>query len=613
MANLPDLSKLLVPEQKREKSWFDTRPKQIAIWVSSLPLGDPDSTTKKLFSALSHINRIHMSPSSRIKAMDALYDTFSHCVDSLKSNYVGQSFPLSSRALKYIDRSIAMYSEWAIGYKIAAINLLQHKRFYENKITVSAIYHAIDSLDKILLTHYQIYAPEPALLWSEIHALYYLAEEKGLSRQSVKSEHLKNVSKPSIESKYKESMLLSLSNPYHLGKNEIEIVHALLTEWSHSTRLLNPAEVGSGTANFVTCLNQDKAPVQLSLIKTLENNVCRFIDTSDLIQHLRFLLTQPDEEPYSSSTSSKSREYHLYKLLITAWDSREKRSFSRSPNTGDIDISIGLNSTHYLIEENKNQLEEEEAAEEVEAEEVEEEIEEKEQDHLIDDTRNPLDITHTTFSIEPIDESNNRYWKQGDNPHAQAHQPQMIRAREYSNLPDPSYSYHSWKTLNVGAGGYCLLWDHDKSSNAQIGEVVGIKEVGRNKDNIWRIGVVRWMQYLRHQGLKLGIQILSPNASTISSKLMNGRISNRKEYSCLSLPEMQSIQQPASIITPTLHYKVGDALILNDHGNMMNVQLTRLVENTGNYSRFQYSPVNQKEEIKFEQDLIDQANKWYED
>ena len=601
MASLPDLSKLIIPEQKKEKSWFDVRPKQVTAWVESLPLGDTDETTKQLFSALSHINRVKIPPATRIKTLETLQDTFSLCINALKTNFIGQSFPLSERCLMHIDRSIAMYAEWAIGYKIAVSDLLERNRFYEHKLTITAIYRAIDSLDKILLTHYQIYAPEPALLWNEIHTLYYLAEERGLSKQTIKSERINRSNKPTVESKYKESMLLSLSNPYHLGKNEIELVHTLLKDWSHSTRLLNPSEIRSGTANFVTCLNQDKAPVQLSLIKTLENNVCRFIDTTDLIQHLRFLVSQPIEETYPKGASTQSREHQLYKLLLSAWDTREKRSFSRSPSNGGIDISIGLNSTHYLIEENN-------MPEPV----IEEVIKPVEENLTIDDTRNPLDVNHTTFSIEPIagEANGGHHWKKDNDPHSQ-NLTQLGDAKEFIAIPSPSYSYHPWKTLNAGAGGYCLLWDHDKSSNAQIGEVVGIKEISNNKDCIWRIGVVRWMQYLRHQGLKLGIQILSPNANTISSKLMNGRASKKKEYSCLSLPEMQSMQQPASIITPSLHYKVGDALILNDHGNMMNVQLTRLVENTGNYSRFQYTPLNQKEDQAFEKDLLDQTSEWY--
>jgi len=108
--------------------------------------------------------------------------------------------------------------------------------------------------------------------------------------------------------------------------------------------------------------------------------------------------------------------------------------------------------------------------------------------------------------------------------------------------------------------------------------------------------------------------IVSPHAAQrlldLLSKLMKGRASKKQEYSCLSLPEIKAIQQPASILTPSLFYKVGDALILNDHGRMTSVQLTRLIENTGNYSRFQYAPINSVENNESGDKLEDQTGEW---
>ena len=602
MALLPGLSELRIPEQKKEKSWFDVRPKQVKAWVETLPLGDTEETSKQIFAVLSHINRVQISAPARLKALECLQETFDLCIRAQKNNFVGQSFPLGSRALKYVDRCIAMHHELAIGYKISSIELIGHSHFYEKKYHARALYRALNTLGNILLLHYQIYAPEPPQLWSDIHALYSTAEQHALHKQVIISK-FNNEQKDNLRSvgnKYKQLLLLSLSNPYHLGRNDAEKVHEALQEWSASSHILNPAEVSSGEAHFVTCLNRDSAPVQLSLIKTLENNMCRFIDTTDLIQHLRYMISL-NLEPEEKGGNLSSKDTTLYRQLLNAWDTRAKRSFSRSPSSGGIDISIGLNSTHFLIEESN-----------VPVFDVEEPEIVQNDGPLIDDTRNPLDISHTTFSIEPVagEADGEMYWDSTRNTASQNLTQLSGEADNDISISKPTFNCHAWKTLNISAGGYCLLWDHDKSSNAQIGEIVGLRESGNGQGDNWRIGVVRWMQYLRNQGLKLGIQILSPNVTALQSKLMNGRASKKKEYSCLSLPELKAIKEPASILTPSLHYKVGDALILNDHGNMMNVQLTRLVENTGNYSRFQFSPLNTRENKAFEKDISAQENEW---
>jgi len=601
VAKMPSPSDLRIPEIKHEKSWFDTRPRQVAEWVESLPLGDTDETTKQLFSVLSHINRVKIAAPARLKALDGLYPTFCFCINALKKNYLGQSFPLNERALKYVDRTLAMYSELVTSYKIAIADLLERNRFYEKKALTTAFYMSLDSLGQLQLSHYQIYAPEPSQLWLDIHTLYSIAEQKNLHQLDVKETPIESLGNTSIEKKYKQILLLSLSNPYHLGKNEIVMVQKMAQDYSDSCRIINPDTETKGEAHFVSCLNQDKPAMEFNLIKSLDDCICRFIDTSELTQQLRLLLTQTqDTFNVKDSTSQRNRikESALYRQLINAWDTREKRSFSRSTSQGGLDISIGLNSTHYLIEESTQPFEEE----------IVEDTPQEEESSFIDDTKNPLDIHHTTFSIEPVaGEADGESVWEGNSTHIHLTQ---LNDTSGHNIPKPTYNYYPWKTLNAGAGGYCLLWDHNRSSNAQIGEIVGLRESSNGSEHNWRIGVVRWMQYMRNQGLKLGIQILSPNALTMQSKLMKGRASQKQEYSCLSLPEIKAIKQPATLLTPSLHYKVGDALILNDHGKMMNVQLTRLIENTGNYSRFQYAHVNSSEEQQFEQDLDSQANEW---
>lgn len=602
MATLPSLSDLHIPKQTNEKSWFDVRTKQIAVWIDALPLGDNEETTKQLYAVLSHLNRVQLPAPVRLKTMLQLQNTFNHCVQTLKSQYLGHSFPLKPRALRAADRTIAMLGEIAISYKITAIELQDHNRLFRNKLLSATIYKAVESLNELLMAHYQVYAPEPPRLWNEIHTLYSFAETEDLHKTRVRDIETDNEKQACIQHKYKETLLLALSNPYHLRRNEIDKVHLLVKEWATYTNLINPQLSPSGEANFVTCLKLDRPPVELGLIKTLEDESCRFLNTSNLTQHLRYLLSQETEEQKLSSVSgvySENNNEHLLKQLIAAWDSRGKRSFSRSPVIGSIDLSIGLNSTHFLIEEcNRPPVEE-----------PEEIIEED--SGFIDDTKNPLDINHTTFSIEPIpgEADGEQYWDRNPNSHVRDLTP-LANANDPTLEIKPTYNYQPWKTLNISAGGYCLLWDHDNSSNAQIGEIVGIKETGQDGENAWRIGVVRWMQYLRHQGLKLGIQILSPNATTIQSRLLKGRASKKKEYSCLGLPEMKAMHQPASILTPALHYKVGDALILNNQGNLMNVQLTRLVENTGNFARFQYAPLNTREDKAFEEALDLQTNEW---
>jgi hypothetical protein len=604
VAQASDLFGLRIPEQHSEKSTFDLRPKKVEEWVAALPLGNIDETSRKVFSTLTSLNRLVIPPQTRLEIMDLLFDPIQHCTQAFRRFYTGQSFPLSNKNLRYVDRSLAMYQELGYAYKTIVVNFLARNRFFEKKSLNKALYYALRTLSETLLTYYKIYAPEPAFLWSEIHRLYQISEGRKLHQTLVRNNRYTKQD-TSIEKAYKQAILLALSNPYHLRNKEVDNVYKCLETWSDYVRLCRPEEDIAGTSGFVACLNSDRSPVQLDLVKTLDGSSCRFIDTTDLNQFLRNQIARSQEDDDTPQDESRTLDDPLLRRLYVSWDNRGKRNFSRSETEGKTEISIGLNSTHFLMEE-ENRL----FAEQQQDDSSEEELAETDDARKAEEN-NPLDITHTTFRIEPLPGKGKGevYWDaSGD--HA-GHEHTLISGdMEISNIPEPSYNAHSWKTLNVSAGGYCLLWDHDRSSNAQVGEIVGIRESSHGQNPLWSVGVVRWMQYIRNEGLKLGIQILAPQATTLQARLMSGRASKKKEYSCLSLPEIRAMHQPASLVTSTLQYKVGDALILNDHGKLINVQLTRLVENTGNYSRFLYTPINKKEISHFEKEIERQSGEW---
>jgi hypothetical protein len=175
---------------------------------------------------------------------------------------------------------------------------------------------------------------------------------------------------------------------------------------------------------------------------------------------------------------------------------------------------------------------------------------------------------------------------------------------EQTGFNKPKYTAERWKTINVSAGGYCLLWDSDRPSPAQVGELIGIRDTNVGENQTWNIGVVRWMQYSEGEGLKLGIQILAPNALPIMTRTINiGANKKVKPHNSLVLSGVKSLEQPATLLTPTIHYNVGDTLILDDHGATAIVQLTKQLEITGDFARYEYTPVNADSDYDFQREI----------
>jgi hypothetical protein len=120
----------------------------------------------------------------------------------------------------------------------------------------------------------------------------------------------------------------------------------------------------------------------------------------------------------------------------------------------------------------------------------------------------------------------------------------------------------------------------------QVGELVGIKDSNSPSSTEFSIGVIRRIKNWK-DGLELGIQKLAPCASAIATtSAVRGEQAQRSQRSLL-LPELKALGQPATIITHTW-YRPGDDILARSHGHHARIRLTRLVENTGVYSQFEF-------------------------
>ena len=174
--------------------------------------------------------------------------------------------------------------------------------------------------------------------------------------------------------------------------------------------------------------------------------------------------------------------------------------------------------------------------------------------------------------------------------------PQQAPTRTPVQSPVPNYHTHEWKMINVSAGGYRLLWDKNEDSQAQVGELLGLRDSSDPDGFHLGLGVVRWMKNSAERGLELGVEMLSPGAVAVGTKIH--KLMGGTEYlRSLLLPAIKAIGQPATLLTPALPYHVGDIVMVNSHGKEARVELTKLVENTGSFAQFQFRPLDSQAKV----------------
>ncbi|MFM9836602.1 MAG: hypothetical protein ACKVOA_10935 [Methylophilaceae bacterium] len=154
---------------------------------------------------------------------------------------------------------------------------------------------------------------------------------------------------------------------------------------------------------------------------------------------------------------------------------------------------------------------------------------------------------------------------------------------EFKNFmtPNSTLKPSRWQILNVGAGGYALRKFNSSQAEMHIGDIAAIKN--SNALN-WELGVVRWANINDLNQLDAGIELISPSATSVNVKAENE--TNQSEG--LLLPEIIGLKQPASVIVTRGKYLLGQALQLNHNDRTTKVLISKLVERTTTFERFQF-------------------------
>ena len=564
--NLAPRMQLHIQQRKpRETSTFDAHPGTVPRWVEALPIVNIGETARLLYEALCDLNLQDIAPVHRFKALELLRPQVFYVLEALKKHIVGQPFPLGDKARKVSRLARELLREMGDGYKILVMEDVAGNRRRDNRTLTITLHRAMQCLAQLLLKAYQTYAPHPEGVWSDIHQLYRYSETQGLHQTPVQSDAPEGTLPSSIETLYKQILLLALACPYRMRHGEVEQVQTRLERWAEHSRLTSMARPGQHPGLFMSHLASDEPPIYRSLRQGDENDaLCRALDTAELAEDVRAALaTLHEEQPVPGPLE------HTLRRLMLAWGVMPKRRFSRSQQSARVSVAMGLAATHYFVSG--------EAAFSTTAGNLGE-FQGKPRFHP-EPVSSERGHTPDVWELEPVPTNHS-------SPLQAPHRHRVEIPTGLEENTEPGFQPHDWHMINVSAGGYCLLWDRMENSRAQVGELIGIRELEDPDSFYWRLGVVRWLKSATD--LELGVQMLSPGAVAVGARPYPA-ISQDPQFSrALLLPEIRALEQPATLLLTSPPFRTGGTAIINSHGREVKVKLHKMVENTGSFAQFQF-------------------------
>lgn len=568
--------------KQRGKSLFNTRTGAVRQWVDNLPLINADGTIVQLEFALDEINSTDMPATERLEALELLIPPVMHVTGALKKCYTGKHFPLKGSSLEKANKVIGLYSRMATGYKILVAAL--GEKIDGDPRLATAVHRAIRYLSEVLISCYQIYIPYPDGSWKHLHTLYSLSGQNGLLEQPVIDITLRNPTSTTIENIYKQILLLSLACPYRLRQNEITTVYELLSQWAPYSKLLDVKE--KDTTGFFTChLDSDDPPSYLALKQTEKLDAhWRIFTTSNMADPVRAALAGCQR---TAGGYNNQIEERILQRLMLAWGVMPRRQFTRDPQDASIQLVLGLSAIHRIISGAEASAEPGKPA-------ATDAIQERQT------LQDPTFEQPTIVSTDPAAENTFQAGR-GIHDMGQRHDPwqnnpfkgafsakhQTPDASQASSIP-----VETWKMHDMSAGGYCLLWDSEDVSSAQVGELVAVKTVPAGAGD-WQLGVVRWMKFTPEHGLGLGIQMLARGASAIRASICGDRGGDENKMAGVLLPGIKGLDQPATLLLPSPPFRTGSLSTLVSDDTAEQIKLTRKIENTGSFAQYYFVPATE--------------------
>ena len=588
---------LKIPRQAEPtQDSFPGTPRKVKKWLSELQSNDIGSTTRELYSGLRHSNRLHNDARARVEVMELFRPAARSVLENLHKRYSMMGLPLPEKSRRIFDLNLAVLTEMAFGYKIAIKDYHVGNSALPPKIHGMAAHRAITYLSEIILRCAQIYVPVPAAVWSDLHQVYASCEGINFHTKPIADHELKKEPRTTVENAYKRALLLWLSRPESMRRGEVAHVYNALESWSSQADLGAFGSRQDVNRLFGINLKTDAPPSSLRFLHAEEGEHIRTLDLGSL---LRTVSRELDHTPEMESPLVQANEMPRNALvcLQNNWGLQAERRSARATRNERVTVEIGLKDIHaHMVYVQSPPA----AAKPKPASIYDDDLYTDlrlmtvPQEERNAERKGPGFITHPDMhDREDINVWDTVVSKSGLTEAAMDAKRERIVSPPTKTASDSS-SIQEWSIVNISSGGFGLKWSGETTSRAHVGELIALQEATVDKKSMmWRIGVMRWMQFAEDNSFVCGVQTISPRIVPVmvERKRSNAKVDTTLQE-CLMLPEIKPIGQAASLVAPAHMFRLGELVTIKVGGRELKYKLTGIEEQTGSFSQFLIQPTS---------------------
>ncbi len=557
---------LKIPTQTLNSlSFCQANTRALEQWVEQLPMANTGETARRLYHAVIELNQLVTSPANRLAFLEIIRPSLHFICRELSKHYMNHSISLPEKQRKIANLSQALQVHIATGYKIVMMECVATAIPQKNRKSLSiAAHRATREFGNAILRACQLYCNSPENVWYELHQIFRFADTFKLRDFKVKDEESCGPLVSTIDSPYKQVLLLGCCKPNQLRQNDLKSVYDAFEHWAD---FVDVGRLYADNSLFVINTRKDAPPVYRSLLHETINDDFFGLDTSGLVSRITEYLAcvhQKKKGAEKHLPMAKGVPDQIVAHLGQSLGILTKRSFKRMASTGYLSLCAGLSATHYFCA-NKVDF----------------------NTFLRNGTRNagPA-LMEDTSANRFRNPSKTDVWDhcEGGSGDSLGPPDTPIKYDGISGGKATNFKIYKVSLVNTSPGGYCLQWQGDIPGSIQAGEILGVRENGHPA---WSIAAIRWIRQIKQQGTQIGIELLAPMARPGGVQLLQKTGDNSEFLRGLMLPVLSTIDQPATLITPRLPFQAGQKVMVNDGESVSRYLLDKLLSATSSFSQFE--------------------------
>lgn len=286
-----------------------------------------DNALQQVLSLLFHFNRSAMTLLERQRALQSFSEEYRHYAVTYQEH--GAPSPLF----------LHLCAELAAGFKRLLLQILQGHQPSRPHLAW-CLYMAEHFVAQTLMRHYQTYQEPPPGLWRDSHLLYWLGEH-----QNCLDEHVAAAFQPApastLRGLYQQTLLLAMSNPFHLADGECPRLFSALTPLAELARLI-PWDAEEDNDSPIIDLSQPLPCLPHERAVTSDPDCLRRLELGAL------LIAMDDPAPLQ-----RAEERELLERVQQHWLGRQQRRHPRADFSADCNVVIGLPTIHAQLLEKR--------------------------------------------------------------------------------------------------------------------------------------------------------------------------------------------------------------------------------------------------------------------